>query len=58
MNVSVERLRVWLLVGAGLLVVVVFAFLGYAHYLRVHRFLSNLPKKLGVDVRRETNGYT
>jgi lipopolysaccharide export system protein LptA len=58
MNVSVERLRVWLLVGAGLLVVVVVAFLGYAHYLRVHRFLSNLPKKLGVDVRRETNGYT
>ena len=57
MNVSVERLRVWLLVGAGLLVVVVAAFLGYAHY-RAHRFLTNLPAKLGVDVRRETNGYT
>ncbi len=57
MNVSVERLRVWLLVGAGLLVVVVAAFLGYAHY-RAHRFFTNLPAKLGVDVRRETNGYT
>ena len=57
MNVSVERLRVWLLVGAGLLVVVIAAFLGYAHY-RAHRFLTNLPAKLGVDVRRETNGYT
>jgi lipopolysaccharide export system protein LptA len=57
MNVSVERLRVWLLVGAGLLVVVIAAFLGYAHY-RAHRFLTNLPKKLGVDVRRETNGFT
>jgi lipopolysaccharide export system protein LptA len=57
MNVSVERLRVWLLVGAGLLVVVVAGFLGYAHY-RAHRFLTNLPGKLGVDVRRETNGYT
>ena len=57
MNVSVERLRVWLLVGAGLLVIVVAAFLGYAHY-RAHRFLTNLPKKLGVDVRRETNGFT
>jgi len=57
MNVSVERLRVWLLVGAGLLVMVVAAFLGYAHY-RAHRFLTNLPTKLGVDVRRETNGYT
>ena len=57
MSVSVERLRVWLLVGAGLLVVVVVAFLGYAHY-RKHRFLANLPAKLGVDIRRETNGYT
>src|ERR1700739_3843702 len=57
MNVSVERLRFWLLVGAGLLVIVVVAFLGYAHY-RAHRFLTNLPAKLGVDIRRETNGYT
>ena len=57
MNVSVERLRVWLLVGAGLLVMVVAAFLGYAHY-RAHRFLTNLPQKLGVDVRRETNNVT
>src|SRR5271168_1484936 len=57
MNVSVERLRFWLLVGAGLLVVVVVAFLGYAHY-GAHRFLTNLPAKLGVDIRRETNGYT
>jgi lipopolysaccharide export system protein LptA len=57
MNISVERLRGWLLVGAGLLVMVIAAFLGYAHY-RAHRFLTNLPKKLGVDVRRETNGYT
>src|SRR6266478_1983247 len=57
MNVSIERLRFWLLVGAGLLVIVIAAFLGYAHY-RAHRFLRDLPAKLGVDVRRETNGYT
>ncbi|MBB5339660.1 LptA/OstA family protein [Tunturiibacter gelidoferens] len=57
MNVSVERLRIWLLVGAGLLVIVIASFLGYAHY-RAHRFLTNLPKKLGVNVRRETNGFT
>ncbi len=57
MNVSVERLRVWLLAGAGLLVVVIAAFLGYAHY-RAHRFLTNLPKKLGMDIRRETNNVT
>src|SRR5271154_521605 len=57
MNVSVDRLRVWLLVGAGLLVIVVASFLGYAHY-RAHRFLRDLPQKLGVDVRRETNNIT
>jgi len=57
MNVSIERLRFWLLVGAGLLVIVIAAFLGYAHY-RVHRYLRDLPQKLGVDVRRETNNVT
>src|SRR6266481_3440697 len=57
MNVSIERLRFWLLVGAGLLVIVIAAFLGYAHY-RAHRFLRDLPQKLGVDVRRETNNVT
>jgi lipopolysaccharide export system protein LptA len=56
-SVSVERLRVWLLVGAGLLVIVVAAFLGYAHY-RAHRFLTELPGKLGIDVRQETNNWT
>lgn len=56
-SVSVERLRVWLLVGAGLLVMVVAAFLGYAHY-RAHRFLTELPAKLGIDVRQETNNWT
>lgn len=56
-SVSVERLRGWLLVGAGLLVLVILAFLGYAHW-RAHRFLTQLPGKLGIDVRQETNGYT
>lgn len=54
---SVERLRVWLLVGAALLVAVIAAFLGYAHY-RAHRFLTELPAKLGIDVTRETNTFT
>jgi len=57
MNVSIERLRFWLLAGAGLLLIVIAAFLGYAHY-RAHRFLRDLPRKLGVDIRRETNNVT
>lgn len=56
-SVSVERLRVWLLVGACLLVTVIAAFLGYAHY-RAHRFLTELPGKLGADIRQETNAFT
>jgi lipopolysaccharide export system protein LptA len=57
MNVSIERLRLWLLAGAGLLVIVIASFLGYAHY-RAHRYLKDLPQKLGVDIRRETNNVT
>ncbi|MBS1801592.1 MAG: hypothetical protein JSS95_17410 [Acidobacteria bacterium] len=57
MRVSVERLRIWLLVGAALLVLVVTGFLGYARF-RAHRFLTELPAKLGADIRQETNGFT
>lgn len=57
MTVSVERLRIWLLAGTVLLVFVITGFLGYARW-RAHRFLTELPVKLGIDVRQETNGYT
>ncbi len=56
-SISIERLRIWLLVGAGLLVMVIAAFLGYAHY-RAHRFLTELPGKLGADIQQETNAFT
>jgi lipopolysaccharide export system protein LptA len=57
MRISVERLRIGLLVGAGLLVVVIAAFLGYARY-RVRRGIANLPGKLGATITSESNGYT
>ena len=57
MRISVERLRIGLLVGAGLLVLVIAAFLGYARY-KVHRALVDLPGKLGATVSKEFNGYT
>lgn len=57
MRVSIERLRRWLLAGAGLLVVIIAGFLVYAHY-RAHRFLTDLPRKLGADVRQEANSFT
>ena len=46
-----------MLVGAGLLVVVIGAFLGFAHW-RGRLFIRDLPKKLGVDIQQETTGFT
>jgi lipopolysaccharide export system protein LptA len=57
MRTSVERLRIWLLVGAGLLVVVIAGFLGYARY-RIHRAIGNLPGRMGATITKEFNGYT
>ncbi len=57
MRVSIERLRVWLLLGAGVLVAVLAGFLEYAHLAR-HRFLKDLPGKLGAEISREANGFT
>jgi lipopolysaccharide export system protein LptA len=57
MRTSVERLRIWLLVGAGLLVVVIAGFLGFA-YQRAHRIIRNLPARLGVNITREQNNFT
>jgi lipopolysaccharide export system protein LptA len=56
MRNRVERLRVWLLGSAGFLLLVIAAFLGVAHYLSRHRL--TLPARLGVNIVRETNGYT
>jgi lipopolysaccharide export system protein LptA len=57
MRFSVEKLRIWLLAGAALLVLVVVGFLGLARW-KAHRFLTELPAKLGADIRQETNAFT
>jgi len=46
-----------LLAGAGLLVLVTVAFLGYGRF-RAKQFLTELPKKLGADIRQETSAFT
>jgi lipopolysaccharide export system protein LptA len=56
MRNRVERLRVWLLGSAGFLLLVIAAFLGTAHTLSRHRLA--LPARLGVNIVRETNGFT
>ena len=57
MHSSVERLRIGLLVGVGLLVAVIAAFLSYAHY-RTHRILHDLPGRLGASITKEFGSYT
>lgn len=57
MRISIERLRVGLLAMAGLLVLATVVFLGYGRF-RAKHFLTELPKKLGADIRQETNALT
>jgi lipopolysaccharide export system protein LptA len=57
MRNRVERLRVWLLGSAVFLVVVIAAFVGYARFLRHLRHMK-IPANLGVNIVRESGGWT
>ena len=57
MPVSIERLRRWLLIFAGLLAVVVAAVFGYARW-EVRHIRRDLPAKLGISIQRSANGFS
>jgi lipopolysaccharide export system protein LptA len=57
MRVSIERLRVGVLMLAGLLVVGILVFFVYARW-RVRRIGHDLPAKLGISIQQSTNGFT
>jgi lipopolysaccharide export system protein LptA len=57
MPVSIERLRLWLLIFAGLLAVVVAAVFGYARW-EVRHIRRDLPAKLGISIQRSANGFS
>src|SRR6185437_2382505 len=57
MAMRIERLRVWLLASAALLLVVIAGFIGSARYLRQH-LLAKIPSKLGANVEIDTSGIT
>jgi|SRR6187402_1987381 len=57
MQVTIERVRRWLVGIALVVVVLIGAVFGYARY-RAHRFLTRLPKQLGIDISSESNGVT
>lgn len=56
-RVSVARVRRWLLGGVILLLIVVSAALGIARW-KTHRFLQDLPGRLGADIKTQANGWT
>ncbi len=57
MRVAIERLRSWILVLAGLLLIGILLFFGYARW-RFHRMEHDLPGKLGISVQQSTTGFT
>ena len=57
MPLTVERLRTWILVSGGVLVLVLGGFFYLAHWKQ--RFLTrDLPKRLGVDIQQDSTGFT
>jgi lipopolysaccharide export system protein LptA len=56
MSNRVERLRGWLLGSAVFLLLVIFAFIGTARYLRRH-YLSGIPVQLALNILRETANW-
>ncbi len=54
---NIARLRRWLLFGIVTLVIVLAGLLGYARY-RARRLLTELPQRLGADIKTSANGFT
>jgi lipopolysaccharide export system protein LptA len=57
MRVTIERLRLAILVVAGFLLVGVLSFFGYARW-QVRRIGRDLPAKLGIEIQQSSNGFT
>ncbi len=57
MQITVKRLRLWILSAAGLLVVVLAGFFLYS-MLRFRREVKDLPRELGANIQQTANGFT
>lgn len=57
MRVTVERLRLWILIAASLLVVVLAGFFLWSG-LQYRRIVQNLPHRLGANIQQTANGFT
>ncbi len=57
MAITLERLRIWILVAGAVLLLAIGSFFGYARY-RLHQVARDLPGKLGLEIQQSTNGFT
>ncbi len=57
MRITIERLRTWILVLAGVLVAAIVGFFLFTRY-RLSHFGRDLPARLGVNIQQDANGFT
>jgi lipopolysaccharide export system protein LptA len=57
MRITIERLRTWILVLAGVLAAVILGFFALTRY-KLSHFGRDLPGKLGVNIQQDANGFT
>ena len=57
MRITIERLRSWILVLAGVLIAVIAGFFALTRY-KLSHFGRDLPGKLGVNIQQDANGFT
>ncbi|MGA9720201.1 MAG: LPS export ABC transporter periplasmic protein LptC [Acidobacteriaceae bacterium] len=57
MRITIERLRTWILVLAGVLVTAIVGFFLFTRY-RLSHFGRDLPARLGVNIQQDANGFT
>ncbi len=57
MQITIERLRTWIVLLGVLLLVAILGFFAYARY-RMHQYAHDLPQKLGFEIQQSTNDFT
>ncbi|MGB9415645.1 MAG: LptA/OstA family protein [Acidobacteriaceae bacterium] len=57
MRITIEKLRTWILLLAGVLIAVILGFFALTRY-KLSHFGRDLPGKLGVNIQQDANGFT
>lgn len=57
MRITIERLRSWVLIAAGVLIAIILGVFGYTRY-KLSHMGRDLPRKLGVNIQQDANGFT